>query len=145
MRSKPLTGIIDLFSAGFADGHVEEKLQQYLRDVADHVEKARERIEEFRVLLRDILAVNTSLVAAAPDRGGAASQRDEQPAGGADPQDLRLGRHPVRADAHRVDLRHELRLHAGAATGCGATRSRSSLMAASSLVLYFVFKRKGWL
>ena len=58
----PLIGIIDVLSAGFADGYVGEKLQQYLRDVADHVVQAKERIEEFRVLLRDILAVNSSLV-----------------------------------------------------------------------------------
>jgi magnesium transporter len=58
----PLVGIIETFSTGYADGYVGETLQQYLRDVADHVEQAKERIEEFRVLLRDILAVNTSLV-----------------------------------------------------------------------------------
>ncbi len=58
----PLIGIIDVLSSGFADGYVGEKLQQYLRDVADHVVQVKERIEEFRVLLRDILAVNSSLV-----------------------------------------------------------------------------------
>ena len=58
----PLTGIIQTFANGFADGYVGEILEQYLRDVADHVTQVKERIEEFRQLLRDILAVNTSLV-----------------------------------------------------------------------------------
>jgi magnesium transporter len=58
----PLTGIIQTLATGFADGYVGETLEQYLRDVADHVTQVKERIEEFRVLLRDILAVNTSLV-----------------------------------------------------------------------------------
>jgi magnesium transporter len=40
-------------------------------DVADHVVQAKERIEEFRVLLRDILA-STLARRAASDRGGPA-------------------------------------------------------------------------
>lgn len=38
-------------------------MQSYLRDVADHVTAADEQIEGFRVLLRDILAVNATAVA----------------------------------------------------------------------------------
>jgi len=59
----PLVGILDVLSEGFVDGAVGVELQQYLRDVADHVVRAKERIEEFRVLLRDVLAVHTNLVA----------------------------------------------------------------------------------
>ena len=58
----PLSGIIATLSKGFADGYVGEVLEQYLRDVADHVTQVSERVEEFRVLLRDILTVNASLV-----------------------------------------------------------------------------------
>jgi len=58
----PLSAIIKTLAAGFADGYVGEVLEQYLRDVEDHVTQIKERIEEFRVLLRDILAVHTSLV-----------------------------------------------------------------------------------
>ncbi len=115
----PLIGIIDVLSSGFADGYVGEKLQQYLRDVADHVVQAKERIEEFRVLLRDILDREHVARRAASDRGGAAPLGGEQPPGRPDPQDLGVGRHPVRAVADRVDLRHELRLHAGAAPAVG--------------------------
>ena len=141
---KPLPGIIELFSSGFADGHVEEKLQQYLRDVSDHVQKAAERIDEYRVLLRDILAVNTSLVA----------QRQTEEA-------QRLGE---LSNEQAVQTR---RISGWAAilfapTLIGAIYGMNfrfmpelnwvwgypfalSLMAASSLALYFVFKRKGWL
>lgn len=59
----PLIGIVDLISKGFNKYHVEEELQQYLRDVADHVALVTERIEEFRIVLRDILTVNGTLVA----------------------------------------------------------------------------------
>ena len=38
-------------------------LQQYLRDVADHTAQANERIDGFRFMLRDILTVNATLVA----------------------------------------------------------------------------------
>jgi magnesium transporter len=58
----PLTEIIKTFAGGFADGYVGDTLQQYLRDVDDHVTQIKERVDEFRVLLRDILAVNASLV-----------------------------------------------------------------------------------
>ena len=58
----PLTTIIKTLAAGFADGYVGETLEQYLRDVDDHVTQTKERVEEFRVLLRDILSVNAALV-----------------------------------------------------------------------------------
>jgi magnesium transporter len=58
----PLGGIITTLSKGFADGYVGEVLEQYLRDVDDHATQVKERVEEFRVLLRDILSVNAALV-----------------------------------------------------------------------------------
>jgi magnesium transporter len=59
----PLNSILDLLRKGFDKYHVEEEMQQYLRDVADHVTQVTERIEEFRIVLRDILTVNGTLVA----------------------------------------------------------------------------------
>lgn len=59
----PLVGILDSISKGFDKYGVDPSLQQYLRDVADHVAQVNERIDEFRQLLRDILAVNGTLVA----------------------------------------------------------------------------------
>jgi len=50
-------------SAGFAKYHVDPDLQSYLRDVADHLTEVREQTDGFHRSLRDILAVNATLVA----------------------------------------------------------------------------------
>jgi magnesium transporter len=59
----PLLGIIAGIRAGFDKYGVDEELRSYLRDVADHVTSVRERVEGFRLALRDILTVNATLVA----------------------------------------------------------------------------------
>jgi magnesium transporter len=61
--TKPLATILGALGAGFSKYEVDEELQRYLRDVADHVTLVNERIEGFRQLLRDILTVNATLVA----------------------------------------------------------------------------------
>jgi len=58
----PLTPILAGLSGGFTKYRVDEELQRYLRDVADHVTVAIERIETYRTQLRDILTVNATLV-----------------------------------------------------------------------------------
>ena len=59
----PLTGILAAITAGFDKYGVDEELRSYLRDVADHVTSVIERVEGFRLQLRDILTVNATLVA----------------------------------------------------------------------------------
>ncbi|MGY1845841.1 MULTISPECIES: CorA family divalent cation transporter [unclassified Blastococcus] len=61
--AQPLTGIIAAITAGFDKYGVDEELRSYLRDVADHVVQVNERVEGFRLQLRDILTVNATLVA----------------------------------------------------------------------------------
>jgi magnesium transporter len=61
--AQPLTGILAAITAGFDKYGVDEELRSYLRDVADHVTQVIERIEAFRLQLRDILTVNATLVA----------------------------------------------------------------------------------
>lgn len=61
--ARPLVQILDQLSNGFEKYDIGMDLQQYLRDVADHVGSVTERVEEFRILLRDILTVNATLVA----------------------------------------------------------------------------------
>ncbi|GAA0300297.1 magnesium transporter [Kineococcus aurantiacus] len=58
----PLSAILAGLSGGFTKYRVDEELQRYLRDVADHVTVAIERIENYRNQLRDILTVNATLV-----------------------------------------------------------------------------------
>ena len=59
----PLSGILAAITAGFEKYGVDEELRAYLRDVADHVTGVNERVEGFRLQLRDILTVNATLVA----------------------------------------------------------------------------------
>ncbi|MGY1633771.1 magnesium and cobalt transport protein CorA [Geodermatophilus sp. SYSU D01186] len=61
--AQPLTGILAAITAGFDKYGVDEDLRSYLRDVADHVTSVNERVEGFRLQLRDILTVNATLVA----------------------------------------------------------------------------------
>jgi magnesium transporter len=61
--ARPLLVILEQLASGFEKYGIGTDLQQYLRDVADHVTSVTERIEEFRTLLRDILTVNATLVA----------------------------------------------------------------------------------
>ena len=59
----PLVSMLDQLSNGFDKYGIGDDLQQYLRDVADHVPHLTQRVDEFRILLRDILTVNATLVA----------------------------------------------------------------------------------
>jgi len=61
--ARPLTEMLAALTAGFAKYGIDEELQRYLRDVDDHVTEIVERIDEFRQALRDMLTVNTTLVA----------------------------------------------------------------------------------
>ncbi|MCI9889992.1 magnesium/cobalt transporter CorA [Micrococcales bacterium 31B] len=61
--TQPMRNILTRLDAGAEQHGVDEEMRQYLRDVADHTQHANERVEEFRVLLRDILTVNATLVA----------------------------------------------------------------------------------
>ncbi|MDT4917781.1 MAG: magnesium transporter [Pseudonocardiales bacterium] len=59
----PLMSMLASLEAGFDKYAVDEELRRSLRDVADHVTYVIERVESMRVLLRDILQVNSILVA----------------------------------------------------------------------------------
>lgn len=61
--ANPTLNILSALSGGFDKYGISEELQQYLRDVADHTAQAVERIEGFRLMLRDILTVNATMVA----------------------------------------------------------------------------------
>jgi magnesium transporter len=140
----PLLGMIETLGSGFHDGHVEPELERYLRDVADHVTVAKERIEEFRVLLRDILAVNATLV----------GERQNEEAARLSQTNLRQAEETRKISGWAAilfapsligsiygmnfDYMPELHWAFGYPMAVGA-------MALSSVVLYIVFKRRGWL
>lgn len=56
-------GIVDDMIADFGKDHVHAELRAYLRDVEDHLTRARERAEGIHATLRDILTVQATLVA----------------------------------------------------------------------------------
>lgn len=61
--TKPMVGILAALAGGFTKYGINEDLQQYLRDVDDHVTQVNDKIDGFRFMLRDILTVNATLVA----------------------------------------------------------------------------------
>jgi magnesium transporter len=140
----PLIQIIDTLSSGFADGYVGEYLQQYLRDVADHVVQTKERIEEFRFLLRDILAVNTSLVGQRQSE----ESRNLSEAGNRQAVETRkisawaaiLFTPTLIAGIYGMNFRFmpELKWAFGYPFAIG-------LMLVAGGILYVIFKRRGWL
>ncbi|MER5997127.1 magnesium/cobalt transporter CorA [Nonomuraea angiospora] len=58
----PLVGMLHAFIAGASKHGMNDELQSYLRDVADHAITVSERISAFRQMLQDILVVNSTLV-----------------------------------------------------------------------------------
>jgi magnesium transporter len=60
--TRPLLTIVDRLAAGFGKYGTREELQRYLRDVADHATIVTERVASFRQNLSDILVVNATLV-----------------------------------------------------------------------------------
>jgi magnesium transporter len=60
--TRPLLGMLNALVAGFAKHGIDEDLQRYLGDVADHATTAAERVDGFRQMLADILTVNATLV-----------------------------------------------------------------------------------
>jgi len=59
----PLQNVLAGLEAGFDKYGVDEELQRYLRDVADHTTLVAERVDGFQQILRDMLTVNATLVA----------------------------------------------------------------------------------
>jgi magnesium transporter len=61
--TRPLVGMLQALSAGFAKYRTDEELQRYLRDVEDHVTQVVDHVDAFRQLLSELLTVNATLVA----------------------------------------------------------------------------------
>ncbi|HKR99025.1 MAG TPA: CorA family divalent cation transporter, partial [Candidatus Dormibacteraeota bacterium] len=60
--TRPLLRILDQLSAGFAKYGTDEELQRHLRDVADNVTRVIERVDAYRQALADMLTLNATLV-----------------------------------------------------------------------------------
>src|ERR671929_694496 len=142
--AQPLTGILAAITAGFDKYGVDEELRSYLRDVADHVYSVTERVEGFRLQLRDILTVNATLVA----------QRQNDEIRELTETSIAQGEEVKKISAwaailfaptlvgtvYGMNFRHmpELHWHFGYAYAL-------VLMALLSTSLYLVFKRRDWI
>ncbi|MCZ4094943.1 magnesium and cobalt transport protein CorA [Streptomyces sp. So13.3] len=60
--TRPLLNILSALTAGFEKYGTDEELRRYLRDVDDHATTVVERVDGFRQMIADILAVNATLV-----------------------------------------------------------------------------------
>jgi magnesium transporter len=59
---EPLPGMLSALIAGFEKYGTDPELQRYIRDVQDHAIQVTERVAGFREILQNILSVNLTLV-----------------------------------------------------------------------------------
>ncbi|HZC69773.1 MAG TPA: magnesium and cobalt transport protein CorA [Jatrophihabitans sp.] len=140
----PLNGMLTALEAGFDKYGVDEELRRALRDVADHVTEVNERVASLRVLLRDILQVNSILVAQRQNEEMTALSRTSNV------QNDEVKRISAWAailfaptlvgTIYGMNFQHmpELDWRLGYPFAV-------ALMLMVSVVLYFVFKRRGWI
>jgi magnesium transporter len=140
----PLVGMLAALSAGFDKYGVDDELRRYLRDVADHVTQVNERLDSLRLQLRDILSVNSILVAQKQNEEMTALSRTSN----AQNDEVKkisawaaIGFAPTTiASIYGMNFRNmpELHWYLGYPFAIG-------LMIVISVVLYLVFKRRGWI
>jgi magnesium transporter len=142
--TQPLTAMLHSLTAGFGKYRVDQELQRYLRDVADHVAQTNERVDEFRVLLRDILTVNATLVGQRQNE----EMKTLSETSNAQNEEVKkisawaaiLFAPTLVGTVYGMNFDHMPELHwqYGYAYAWG-------LMALVSTVLFTVFKRRGWI
>jgi magnesium transporter len=142
--ASPLTAMLDGLAGGFEKYEVDEELRRRLRDVADHVALVNERVDSLRVLLRDILQVNSILVAQKQNEEMTALSRTSN----AQNDEVKkisawaaiLFAPTTIASIYGMNFHNmpELKWYFGYPFAIG-------LMVVVSLVLYFVFKRRRWI
>ncbi|TDQ53420.1 magnesium and cobalt transport protein CorA [Actinorugispora endophytica] len=142
--ARPLLDILAALEAGFEKYGTSEELQRYLRDVADHATTVAERVDAFRQMLGSILAVNATLVSQAQN------------------EEMRLLTEASYAQSEEVKKISSWAAILFAPTVVGGVYGMNfdimpethwkygypmavALMFAVSVVLYTIFRRRGWL
>ncbi|MDP9426979.1 MAG: magnesium/cobalt transporter CorA [Actinomycetota bacterium] len=128
--AKPLGPVLDRLSAGGERHTVDEEVRRYLRDVQDHVFQVTEQVDAFRELLTNVLSVNLTLVGV--------GQNDEVKKISA--WAAILFTPTLVASIYGMNFDHMPELHWLLGYPFALT-----LMVVASIVLYLVFKRRGWL
>jgi len=140
----PLVAMFDALRAGYQRYRVEEEIQANLRDVADHVTEVIERIASLRTLLRDILTVNATLVAQRQNEEmtalSAASNNQNEEVKKISAWAAILFAPTLVGTVYGMnfDVMPETHWTFGYPFAVG-------LMAMVSVVLYLVFRRRGWI
>ena len=140
----PLLAVLDALTAGFDKYEVDPELRRSLRDVADHLTQVNERVDGLRVLLRDILQVNSILVAQKQNEEMTALSRTSNAQNGEVKKIsawAAIGFAPTTiASIYGMNFQHmpELKWYLGYPFALG-------LMVLAAVVLYVAFKRRGWL
>jgi magnesium transporter len=142
--TRPLLGMLGSLEAGFEKYKVDLELQRNLRDVHDHVIRIVERADSFRALLQNALTVQATLV----------GQRQNEEMRALTESSLDQNEEVKRISAwaailfaptlvgtiYGMNFRHMPELHWFFGYPLAV-----ALMVVTSVALYFVFKRRGWL
>jgi magnesium transporter len=142
--TRPLLGMLDGLAAGFEKYGTDEELQRYLRDVADHATTVAERVDGFRHALGGILTLNATLVTQAQNE----EMRNLTEASFAQSEQVKkisgwaaiLFAPTLIGTVYGMNFDHMPELH-----WVFGYPLAIALMVATSLTLYLVFKRRGWL
>ncbi|MFF1633565.1 magnesium and cobalt transport protein CorA [Leifsonia sp. NPDC058248] len=140
----PLTAVMVALEHGSAKYGVTQELQRALRDVSDHLIQVNERVDGFRQLLRDILTVNSTLVAERQNeetvRLAHAANRQGEEVKKISSWAAILFAPSIIGTIYGMNFTNmpELEWTWGYPAALGA-------MVLSGFGLYFVFKRRGWL
>ena len=140
----PLQAMLGGLLAGSEKYGVDLELQRYLRDVADHVTHVVDRVDGFRQLLRDMLTVNATVVA----------QRQNE-----EMKSLALASQVQNEEVKKISAWAAILFAPtliGTVYGMNFTQMPElswafgypmalGLMLTTCVVLYLVFKRRGWL
>jgi magnesium transporter len=140
----PLLNMLVALEAGFDKYKVDLELQRNLRDVHDHAIRVVERADSFRVLLQNALSVHTTLIGQQQNE----EMRSLTEASLAQNEEVKrisswaaiLFAPTLVGTIYGMNFTHmpELRWTAGYPLAI-------ALMVATSVTLYLVFKRRGWL
>ncbi len=140
----PLTAVMDALELGSEKYGVTQELQRNLRDVADHLTQVNERVDDFRRMLRDILAVNATLVserqnARMTELSENSNRQGEEVKKISSWAAILFGPTLI-AGIYGMNFRYMPELH-----WLFGYPFALLLMALTSLILYWVFKRRNWL
>ena len=142
--TQPLLDVLGALMGGFEKYAINEELQRHLRDVADHATTVAERVDGFRQMLGNILAVNAALVSQAQnekmERLTEASYAQNEQIKRISAWAAILFAPTLIGTVYGMNFKHmpELRWVAGYPLSL-------ALMALVCSGLYVVFKRRGWL